>query len=113
MFRGLMGHCRTMVGNSSAALTEAPSLGLPAVNIGSRQGGRLAGTSVIHAQASAPAIAAAIHEAMVMKGRPFVNPYGDGQSSRRIAAVLKAAEPGRDWLRKSFHRMDGHMGPSC
>ena len=113
MFRGLMAHCRAMVGNSSAALAEAPSLGLPAVNIGSRQGGRLAGSSVIHVPMSAPAIACAIRQAMSSKGQPFVNPYGDGKSSRRIADVLKAAQPARDWLRKCFHRIDLTKGLSC
>ena len=113
MFRGLMAHCRAMAGNSSAALAEAPSLGLPAVNIGSRQGGRLAGPSVIHAQVSAPAIAAAIRQAMALKGQPFVNHYGDGKSSQRIADALKAAQPAREWLRKGFHRIDVTKGPSC
>lgn len=113
LFRGLMAHCRAMVGNSSAALTEAPSLGLPAVNIGSRQGGRRAGSSVIHAQASAPAIAAAIRQAMAAKGQRFENPYGDGQSSRRIAEVLKAAQPAREWLSKRFHRLPVDQGPAC
>lgn len=107
-FRGLMAHCRAMVGNSSAALTEAPSLGLPAVNIGSRQGGRLAGVSVIHSPAAADAIAAAVRQAMALKGQAFVNPYGDGRSSQRIVDVLKAATPSRDWLRKRFHK-----GPPC
>lgn len=105
-FRGLMAHCCTMVGNSSAALAEAPSLGLPAVNIGSRQGGRLAGPSVIHVEASAVAITAAIRRAMALKGQPFANPYGDGRSSQRIVDVLKAAMPAREWLRKSFYRSD-------
>ncbi|ROZ63660.1 UDP-N-acetylglucosamine 2-epimerase [Ramlibacter sp. WS9] len=113
IFRGLMAHCRAMVGNSSAALAEAPSLGLPAVNIGARQGGRLAGASVIHTQASAPAIVAAIRQAMAMKGQPFVNPYGDGKSSQRIADVLKASHPARNWLRKRFHRMDTAKERSC
>jgi UDP-hydrolysing UDP-N-acetyl-D-glucosamine 2-epimerase len=104
-FRGLMAHCRAMVGNSSAALCEAPSFGLPAVNIGSRQAGRLAGPSVVHVPASTGAIVTGLRQAMAMKGGEFPNPYGDGRTSPRILRVLKSATPPRNWLRKRFHRL--------
>ncbi len=39
-FLGLMAAADAMVGNSSAALIEAPSFGLPVVNIGEREAGR-------------------------------------------------------------------------
>lgn len=109
-FLGLMAHCRAMVGNSSAALAEAPSLGLPAVDIGARQAGRLAGASVTRCAASRVDIAAAIRQAMAAKGSPFANPYGDGQSAGRIVEVLRAAQPARDWLPKRFQRWGGTSG---
>ena len=37
-----------MLGNSSSGLTEAPSFGIPTVNIGNRQRGRIQAESVIN-----------------------------------------------------------------
>lgn len=110
-FLGLMAHCRAMVGNSSSALTEAPTLGLPAVNIGVRQAGRLAGPSVFHAEAASSAIVAALRHAMAAKGQAFSNPYGDGHTSERIVHVLKQAPPPREWLHKRFHRLPAGGAP--
>jgi UDP-hydrolysing UDP-N-acetyl-D-glucosamine 2-epimerase len=104
-FLGLMTHCRAMVGNSSSALAEAPSLGLPAVDVGARQAGRLAGDSVVHAPAQSGAIVRALAQACALKGRSFCNPYGQGGASGRIVAALKAAGEPRALLRKRFHRI--------
>ncbi|PYM52461.1 MAG: UDP-N-acetylglucosamine 2-epimerase (hydrolyzing), partial [Candidatus Rokuibacteriota bacterium] len=41
-----------MIGNSSSGLIEAPSFGLPVVNVGSRQRGRLRGANVIDVEPS-------------------------------------------------------------
>ena len=49
-----------MLGNSSSGLIEAPALGLPAINVGDRQLGRLRGENVIDVPADADAIAAAL-----------------------------------------------------
>ncbi|MDE6447989.1 MAG: UDP-N-acetylglucosamine 2-epimerase (hydrolyzing), partial [Muribaculaceae bacterium] len=53
---------RGVVGNSSSALVEVPSLGTPAVDIGTRQSGREHGPSVIHCGTSRPEIAAALEQ---------------------------------------------------
>ena len=42
-----------MIGNSSAALIEAPSRRLPAVNVGIRQRGRASGITVLNSLADA------------------------------------------------------------
>lgn len=46
-FLGLMGNAEFMLGNSSAAIYEASYLGLPAINVGSRQANRVRGSNVI------------------------------------------------------------------
>ncbi len=114
-FLGLMAHCRVMVGNSSSALAEAPSLGLPAVNVGARQAGRLAGDSVVHAPAQADVIVQALVQASALKGRSFRNPYGQGDASGRIVAALKSAGDPRALLRKRFRRiaLDASGVASC
>lgn len=53
-----------VVGNSSSGLLEAPTMGLPTVNVGTRQKGRLRASSVIDCETDAGAIAAAIRSAL-------------------------------------------------
>lgn len=92
-FAGLMAAAAAMVGNSSAGILEAPSFGLPAVNIGRRQKGRMQGENVIDCEPQRAAIVAAIREAISPEFRkPLVsmtNPYGDGRSSARIVNILR------------------------
>jgi UDP-hydrolysing UDP-N-acetyl-D-glucosamine 2-epimerase len=98
----LLAACDTVVGNSSSGLAEAPSVRTPCVNVGLRQGGRLAGPSVLHCPANAVAISDAISRAMAGNVADFDNPYGDGQTSGRIVLALTSA-PARDiLLRKRF-----------
>jgi UDP-N-acetylglucosamine 2-epimerase len=90
------------VGNSSSGLVEAPSFGVPAVNIGNRQQNRLAGESVIHSRTGAEAIEAAIRKAVSPRFQAFArtcrnpyDPYGDGRGSERILHALLAALAGQ------------------
>ena len=78
-----------VVGNSSSALAEAPSLRKPAVNIGERQKGRPRAASVIDCPADRKAIGDAIARAFALDCSAVVNPYGSGDSSKRIAEVLR------------------------
>lgn len=101
-----------VVGNSSSGLYEAPSFGTPTVNIGDRQAGRLKAESVIDCPAERGAISAAVAQAFTRGRRPTVNPYGDGQSARRIRdALADLVDHGADLaalVRKRFH--DGPQG---
>jgi UDP-hydrolysing UDP-N-acetyl-D-glucosamine 2-epimerase len=102
VYLSLMAQSDAVVGNSSSGLYEAPSLGVATVNIGDRQKGRLAASSVISVAPAAADIAAAIRRAMKMDCSAAVNPYGDGDSAARIVAQLAAVKDPRALLRKSF-----------
>ena len=101
----LMRCADAMVGNSSSGLIEAPVVQLPVVNVGDRQRGRLRGANVIDAEATAPAIAAALQRALSPAFRASLagttSPYGDGHSADRVRAVLDAWTP-PDPPRKRF-----------
>jgi len=103
----LMSCAAAMVGNSSSGLIEAPSFGLPVINIGPRQQGRLRAGNVIDAPCEAAAIAAAIHRATNSDFRSslrgLVNPYGDGLASERIVGRLAECNLDSDLLVKKFH----------
>jgi UDP-hydrolysing UDP-N-acetyl-D-glucosamine 2-epimerase len=90
----LMQVSAAMVGNSSSGLIEAPSFGLPVVNIGARQSGRVRGANVIDVAPDAAAIEAGIRVAVAPEFRARLagceNPYGGGRASSTIVATLRS-----------------------
>lgn len=95
-----------VVGNSSSGLTEAPSFKIPTVNIGDRQKGRLQPSSVINCEPEALAIEEALKKAFAMDCSQVRNPYGDGESSARIIAVLRTIPDYQVLLKKHFFMME-------
>lgn len=97
-------YARFVLGNSSSGIIEAPSLGVPTVNIGDRQKGRIMAGSVLCCEPEKKQILAAMEQAMHMAGGRWENPYGDGGTSRKIVSVLKGwLEEGRIDLKKKFY----------
>lgn len=94
-YLGAMALAAAIVGNSSSGIIEAPALGVPTVNIGPRQGGRLRAASIIDCPEDGGAIAAAILRALdpdFRAGWPSpLSLYGEGDASARIAAILAEA----------------------
>lgn len=82
-----------VIGNSSSGLVEAPSFGVPTINIGDRQKGRLQASSVINCNATRESIRKALDLAsskeFLDKASKTVNPYGDGNTSDKIIEVIK------------------------
>lgn len=90
VYLSALAHVDAIVGNSSSALVEAPSLRKPAVNIGERQKGRPRAASVIDCPPQREAIGAAIRKALTLDCSSAVNPYYGGDSSSRITQVLRS-----------------------
>jgi UDP-hydrolysing UDP-N-acetyl-D-glucosamine 2-epimerase len=91
-FLRLLVHATAIVGNSSVAIRECSFLGVPAVNIGSRQTGRERGRNVIDVDHDRAAIATAIRTHMANGRPPSDRLYGDGGAGQRIADCLASAE---------------------
>jgi UDP-hydrolysing UDP-N-acetyl-D-glucosamine 2-epimerase len=86
-------HSSCLVGNSSAGIRECSFLGVPVVNIGSRQAGRDRGLNVVDVDYDRVAISKAVRE-QIAHGRYEPDPlYGDGSAGPRIAAALARIEP--------------------
>jgi UDP-hydrolysing UDP-N-acetyl-D-glucosamine 2-epimerase len=84
----LMNRCSCLIGNSSSAIREGEFLGVPAVNIGTRQAGRQRGSNVVDVGHDAQAIADAVQD-QVRHGRySSRHVYGDGRAGARIAGIL-------------------------
>lgn len=88
-FLKLLTHAKALIGNSSVGLIEAPSLNLPAVNLGPRQAGREKAKNIIDASYDKPSIIKAIKLALNQKLFSVSNPYGDGQTAQRVLKFLK------------------------
>ena len=102
-----------MVGNSSSGLVEAPSLGLPVVNIGLRQAGRVRGQNVIDVPCTPSAILAGIQQAVNLEFKTSLarstNPYQQGNAAEIIVHHLKSVIIDQTLLIKSFHDLNSSL----
>ena len=90
-FLRLLYACRSIVGNSSVAIRECSFLGVPAVNVGSRQTGRERGDNVIDVGYDRHEILRAIREHWSAPRPVSTQLYGDGRAGTRIAEALADA----------------------
>ncbi len=91
-----------VVGNSSSGLFEVPTFKKPTVNIGNRQKGRIRSKSVIDCNIDKNEITSAILKAINMDCSDIVNPYGKGQSSKKIVSLLEKINLAEVSLQKHF-----------
>lgn len=92
-FRGLLQSAEVLVGNSSSGLLEAASYGLPVVNVGVRQTGRLSGDNVFNVPGRSADIQLAMVRAMTDKAflaqvRSQGNPFYRGDGAERVATGI-------------------------
>ncbi|MBK9444446.1 MAG: UDP-N-acetylglucosamine 2-epimerase (hydrolyzing) [Comamonadaceae bacterium] len=85
LFCAAMRYCAVMVGNSSAGIIEAATLGTPVVNVGQRQHLRERNANVVDAPAAADAVRDAVQSCIAHGSWPRQNVYGDGRAGERIA----------------------------
>lgn len=86
--------CAALVaGNSSSGVVETPTFKVPTVNIGKRQAGRMVCANVLCCAPDAAAIEATMRKALSPSFAPVaasaVSPYGGGDTSGKICAVLQ------------------------
>jgi UDP-hydrolysing UDP-N-acetyl-D-glucosamine 2-epimerase len=106
----LMAVAAAMVGNSSSGIIETPSFGLPVVNIGTRQAGRVRGANVIDVDYKRAAILQGIRQAVRPEFRESLrqmeNPYGYGRASDIIVERLKTVPLDDNLIIKRFYDLD-------
>ena len=88
-----MQYAALVAGNSSSGVVETPTFGVPAVNIGSRQAGRILCANVLSCPGGAAAIEAALRTALTpafaAKAKTARSPYFGGDTSGKIVRVLE------------------------
>lgn len=107
-YLSLMKHSEFVLGNSSSGIIEAPALGVPTVNIGDRQRGRLQSPSIINCKPDTCSICSAIEKALESEFRELcrgvISPYGDGNAARRIAEkIIDTVKNDKIDLMKKFY----------
>ncbi|MGI9464948.1 MAG: UDP-N-acetylglucosamine 2-epimerase, partial [Aestuariivirgaceae bacterium] len=91
-FLSILLNSQGIVGNSSVAIRECAYLGVPAVNIGSRQQGRDRGRNVHDVGYDTAEISQAISTMYTQAERPRDTIYGDGTAGQQIADTLATCE---------------------
>lgn len=82
-----------MIGNSSSGIFESPFVGVPCINLGDRQKGRVYSSNILTIEGTYSAMVSAL-KILQTDGfkeglKHIYNPYGDGHSSERIVDILK------------------------
>lgn len=81
-----------VIGNSSSGIYEAPSFGVPTINIGNRQKGREFASCIICCESNKDAILSSIEKAFssdfVDSAKKVESPYGIGNAAEKIMNVL-------------------------
>jgi len=82
-----------VIGNSSSGIIEVPSFGIPTLDIGDRQKGRIAASSVIHCDTSESKIKIGIESVLSTQAQELAkaseNPYQKADTINNILEVLK------------------------
>lgn len=85
----LLHHAIGLVGNSSVGIRECAFLGVPVINIGSRQNRRDRGNNVTDVDYSSEAIVAAVRQTFSKGKAKSSDVYGGGNAGENIARLLE------------------------
>lgn len=92
-YLSVLQYVTAVIGNSSSGIIEVPSFGIPTLNIGDRQKGRIVATSVIHCGTTFQDINCglkiALSDTILIKSRKTVNPYEKENTTKKIIEVMK------------------------
>lgn len=91
-----------VIGNSSSGIIEVPCFGIPTLDIGDRQKGRIAADSVIHCGYSKKEIEEGLNKVISFGHRTIVNPYYKEGTCDAILRVIKSY-PLANIVQKKFY----------
>ena len=100
-FLVLLKHAEFMIGNSSAAIREAPFYGIPSINIGSRQNGRFSCDSIINVSELHNHILDAI-KSIANISLADSDHFGSGNSANQFLEILKKPATWFTSIQKQF-----------
>lgn len=84
----LLNNCSCLVGNSSSAIREGAFIGVPSVNIGTRQNARVRAKNVIDVSYEDEKIFKSIKKQISRNSFKSSKIYGDGKTAKRIVSII-------------------------
>lgn len=105
-YLSLMALADAVVGNSSSGIIEAPVLGVPTLNIGDRQAGRLRHETVVDCGTESEAIEAGLAKVLTPDFRRRPVQAGNGEDSTGAIMRQLRAVPLDGILKKRFHDLE-------
>ncbi len=88
-----LNYCEFVIGNSSSGIIEVPSFHIPTINIGDRQKSRFQAKNTLNCEPLKDEILKTVNIARSFEFKNICktteNPYGDGQSSKKIIKHIK------------------------
>ena len=104
-FLSLLRNAKFIIGNSSAGIREAPYFGVPTVNVGTRQEGRLIHSSIIDTKTDVREMLAAIKTAENLKPETEKNIFGKGNSVKHFMDAIEAEKTWKIPTQKQFKEL--------
>lgn len=101
-FIEMMRHSKYIIGNSSAGIHEAPFLGIPSINIGSRQNRRFCYESIVNSGYGYDEILTAMEQVKKMTICKRTDFFGEGNSSKKFMEVLEDLNAWKIPVQKTF-----------
>ncbi len=101
-FSTLLKNSQIIIGNSSVGVREAPFLGVPSINIGSRQFRRAEAKSIKNVDVFKNKNLDKLVESLWGKRFPTDNSFGTGQSAKKFTKILKDKKIWKLNLQKAF-----------
>ena len=101
-FAGLLSIASAIVGNSSSGLVEAPFFGLPSLNIGQRQNGRMRSQNVVDCEICEEEITEGLKKVLSEPFRKVSQSceqlYGDGSAGEKTVEIILNTNLNREIL---------------
>lgn len=98
----ILNYMTAVIGNSSSGIIEVPSFGIPTLDIGDRQKGRISAESVFHCGYSTEEIIRALDQVLTFGHKNVENPYSKKDTCKAILKVLKTY-PLNNLIQKHFY----------
>lgn len=108
-YLSVLKYVNAVIGNSSSGIIEVPSFGIPTLDIGDRQKGRLAAESVIHCGTEQKEIAEGLRIVLAEKqkivSKDCKNPYDKENTTKTILNIIKCY-PLNQLVQKTFYNIE-------
>ncbi|MBC8590318.1 UDP-N-acetylglucosamine 2-epimerase [Wansuia hejianensis] len=104
-FLEILKNAKYLIGNSSAGIHEAPVIGLPSINVGSRQQGRFKFETIIDSKDDKESIIKSIEKVKKLDNCNSTNHFGDGKSKENFIKIISGPKIWETPTQKVFNNI--------